>query len=35
MLQDPDRAKANRVLQAMMPMTKIDIAKLKLAYEGG
>jgi predicted 3-demethylubiquinone-9 3-methyltransferase (glyoxalase superfamily) len=34
MLQDPDRERANRVMQAMLQMTKIDIAKLKEAYEG-
>jgi predicted 3-demethylubiquinone-9 3-methyltransferase (glyoxalase superfamily) len=34
MLRDKDRAKANRVMQAMMQMTKIDIAKLKQAYDG-
>ena len=32
-LQDKDPAKAGRVMQAMMQMTKIDIAKLKAAYE--
>lgn len=35
MLQDPDRERANRVMQAMLQMTKIDIAKLKQAYEQG
>jgi predicted 3-demethylubiquinone-9 3-methyltransferase (glyoxalase superfamily) len=34
MLSDPDAGKANRVMQAMLQMTKIDIAKLKAAYEG-
>lgn len=34
MLQDPDRTKADRVLQAMLQMQKIDIARLKQAYEG-
>lgn len=33
MLQDTDRERANRVMQAMLQMTKIDIAKLKQAYE--
>ncbi len=33
MLQGPDRERANRVMQAMLQMTKIDIAKLKQAYE--
>ena len=32
MLQDEDRERANRVMQAMLQMTKIDIAKLKQAY---
>jgi predicted 3-demethylubiquinone-9 3-methyltransferase (glyoxalase superfamily) len=35
MLQDPDRERANRVMQAMLEMTKIDIAKLKEAYAQG
>jgi predicted 3-demethylubiquinone-9 3-methyltransferase (glyoxalase superfamily) len=35
MLQDPDRAKANRVMQAMMTMIKLDIATLEEAYRGG
>ena len=33
LLRDKDRAKANRVMQAMMKMTKIDIKKLKQAYD--
>jgi predicted 3-demethylubiquinone-9 3-methyltransferase (glyoxalase superfamily) len=33
LLSDPDPAKAGRVMQAMMQMTKIDIAGLKRAYE--
>jgi predicted 3-demethylubiquinone-9 3-methyltransferase (glyoxalase superfamily) len=32
MLQDPDKAKAERVMKAMMEMDKIDIDKLKAAY---
>jgi predicted 3-demethylubiquinone-9 3-methyltransferase (glyoxalase superfamily) len=32
LLGDPDRAKADRVMQAMLQMSKIDIAKLKEAY---
>lgn len=32
MLQDPDKAKAKRVMQAMLGMTKIDIAGLERAY---
>lgn len=34
MLQDPDAAKSTRVMQAMLQMTKIDIAKLQQAYAG-
>jgi len=33
MLQDPDPQKANNVMQAMLQMTKIDIAALRRAYE--
>ncbi len=33
LLSDPDPAKAGRVMQAMMQMTKIDIAALQRAYE--
>jgi predicted 3-demethylubiquinone-9 3-methyltransferase (glyoxalase superfamily) len=33
-LMDEDRAKANRVMQAMLKMTKIVIADLEAAYEG-
>jgi len=33
LLQDEDPAKANRVMQAMLQMTKIEIAELKRAYE--
>jgi predicted 3-demethylubiquinone-9 3-methyltransferase (glyoxalase superfamily) len=32
-LQDKDREKANRVMQAMLQMKKIDIARLKQAYD--
>ncbi len=32
LLGDKDRAKANRVMQAMLQMKKIDIAELKRAY---
>jgi predicted 3-demethylubiquinone-9 3-methyltransferase (glyoxalase superfamily) len=35
MLGDPDPAKAQRVMQAMLQMIKLDIAGLKAAYEGG
>jgi predicted 3-demethylubiquinone-9 3-methyltransferase (glyoxalase superfamily) len=34
MLQDNDPAKANRVMQAMLPMKKLDIAALERAYRG-
>ena len=33
-LADSDRAKADRVMQAMMTMRKIDIAALEAAYRG-
>lgn len=33
-LQDPDPLKAARVMQAMMQMVKLDIAKLEEAYKG-
>ena len=34
LLSDPDPEKSKRVMQAMMQMTKIDIAKLRQAYAG-
>lgn len=34
MLGDPDRARADRVMEAILPMKKIDIAELKRAYAG-
>jgi predicted 3-demethylubiquinone-9 3-methyltransferase (glyoxalase superfamily) len=34
MMRDPDRARAKRVIDAMMKMVKLDIAALKKAYEG-
>ena len=34
LMNDPDREKANRVMQAMLQMQKIDVAKLQRAYEG-
>jgi predicted 3-demethylubiquinone-9 3-methyltransferase (glyoxalase superfamily) len=33
MLKDKDQAKANRVMEAMMTMVKLDIATLKKAYD--
>ena len=33
LLQDKDKVKAGKVMQAMLQMRKIDIAKLKAAYE--
>ena len=33
MLQDKDREKSKRVMQAMLQMDKIEIAKLKQAYD--
>ena len=35
LLNDPNAEKSNRVMQAMLKMSKIDIAKLKQAYEQG
>lgn len=35
MLQDQDAEKSNRVMQAMMQMRKIDITRLRRAYENG
>ena len=34
MLQDKDAAKAGRVMQAMLQMDKIDVERLKQAYDG-
>ncbi len=34
MLQDKDAEKAKRVTRAMLQMKKLDIEKLKQAYEG-
>jgi len=34
LMSDPDPEKAKRVTEAMLQMTKIDIAKLKQAYKG-
>ena len=33
MLQDKDAAKAQRVMEAMLKMTKLDIGRLRQAYE--
>ena len=33
-LGDPDRVKADRVMQAMLKMKKIDVAALEIAYKG-
>jgi predicted 3-demethylubiquinone-9 3-methyltransferase (glyoxalase superfamily) len=33
-MTDPDKAKASRVMAAMLKMKKLDIAALKKAYEG-
>jgi len=33
-LSDPDQGRSDRVMQAMLKMQKIDIAKLKEAYDG-
>ncbi|HMM43402.1 MAG TPA: VOC family protein [Thermomicrobiales bacterium] len=35
LVSDPDRERANRVMQALLQMTKIDIPTLERAYEGG
>jgi predicted 3-demethylubiquinone-9 3-methyltransferase (glyoxalase superfamily) len=34
LIADPDKAKAARVMQAMMEMVKIDVAALEAAYRG-
>jgi hypothetical protein len=34
MLVDPDPRKSQRVMQAIFPMKKLDIAKLEQAYKG-
>lgn len=34
LLKDKDPEKANRVMQAVMKMTKLEIAQLRAAYEG-
>ena len=35
LLNDPDETAAQRVMSAMLPMTKIDIAELERAYAAG
>ncbi len=35
LLNDPDKAKASRVMKAMLQMSKIEIAELEQAAEGG
>jgi len=35
MMKDPDRARAKRAAEAMLKMTKLDIAGLERAYNGG
>jgi len=34
MLSDPDSAKASRAMEAMMTMSKIDVAAMRRAFEG-
>lgn len=34
LMGDPDRAKAGRVVRAMLQMTKLDVAKLRAAHAG-
>ncbi len=34
LMQDPDRARARRAMEAMMQMKRIDIAKMQAAVEG-
>ena len=34
MLNSPDREKANRAMEAMMQMKKLDLTELKRAFEG-
>jgi predicted 3-demethylubiquinone-9 3-methyltransferase (glyoxalase superfamily) len=35
LLNSPDRDGARRAMQAMLPMTKLDIAELERAFDGG
>jgi len=34
LMSDPDPVKAQRVVQAMLKMVKLDVAELQRAYEG-
>ena len=34
MMKDPDRRKSERVMKALLPMKKLDLAALRRAYEG-
>ena len=34
-LSSPDRERADRAMQAMLQMKKIDVAALQKAYDGG
>jgi predicted 3-demethylubiquinone-9 3-methyltransferase (glyoxalase superfamily) len=34
LISDPDRQKSRRVMEAMLQMSKIDVAKLQAAHEG-
>jgi predicted 3-demethylubiquinone-9 3-methyltransferase (glyoxalase superfamily) len=34
MMSDPDKAKAGRVMTAMLQMKKIDLPELEIAYDG-
>jgi hypothetical protein len=35
MLRDGDPVRSKRAMEAMMQMVKLDVARLKEAYEGG
>ena len=35
MLSDPDQERAGRAMEAMLKMSKIDVAALRQAFEGG
>ena len=34
-ISSPDKARANRAMQAMLQMQKIDVAAIQKAYDGG